>query len=103
MSEIFTFREIESKSQSVFYKNNVVRAYLFGSYANGLPDGNSDIDIAIDTGGRISFLRVCGVMEELSQVFNKRVDLFDFREIEEGSGILDEIKKRGILIYEKEQ
>ena len=63
----------------------------------------SDIDIAVETDGKVSFLRVCGIMEELSQLFNKRVDLFDFREIEKDSYVSDEISKKGILIYETER
>ncbi|MCL2813870.1 MAG: hypothetical protein FWD23_04650 [Oscillospiraceae bacterium] len=56
--------------------------------------------MALDTEGKISFLRVCGVMEELSQIFEKKVDLFDFREIEQDSDIMKEITKKGILLYE---
>ena len=100
MDKIYSVSEIEKKSKEIFRKNNVIRAYLFGSYAYGNPGGNSDIDIALDTGGSISFLRVCGVMEELSQILEKNVDLFDFREIEKNSDIMKEITQRGILLYE---
>ena len=100
MDKIYSVSEIENKSREIFKKNNVIRAYLFGSYAYGSPGNNSDIDMALDTGGKISFLRVCGVMEELSQVFEKKVDLFDFREIEKDSEIMKEITKKGILLYE---
>ena len=100
MDKIYSIDEIENKSKYIFQKNNVIKAYLFGSYAYGNPDGKSDIDIALDTGGNISFLRVCGVMEELSQIFEKNIDLFDFREIERESDIMKEIIQRGVLLYE---
>ena len=100
MDKIYSVSEIENKSREIFQKNNVIRAYLFGSYAYGSPGDNSDIDMALDTGGNISFLRVCGVMEELSQILEKKVDLFDFREIEQDSDIMKEITKKGILLYE---
>jgi len=100
MDKIYSIGEIGNKSESIFKKNNVIKAYLFGSYAYGNPDSASDIDIALDTGGNISFLRVCGVMEELSQILEKKVDLFDFREIDQESGIMEEITQRGVLLYE---
>jgi predicted nucleotidyltransferase len=100
MNKVYSISEIENKTKEIFQKNKVIRAYLFGSYAYGNPDGESDIDIALDTGGNISFLRVCGVMEELSKTLEKDIDLFDFREIERGSDIIKEITQRGILLYE---
>ena len=103
MGKIYSIDEIESGTRDIFNKNNVIRAYLFGSYANGTPCEESDIDIALDTGGNISFLRVCGVIEELVQAFNKDIDLFDFREIEEGSSIMNEIMQKGVLLYEARQ
>ena len=103
MDKIYSIDEIENKTKTIFHKNNVIKAYLFGSYAYGNPDGKSDIDIALDTGGNISFLRVCGVMEELSQLLGKDVDVFDFREIEKGSNIMKEIMQRGVLLYEAKQ
>ena len=103
MNKIYSIDEIGNKTKTVFYKNNVARAYLFGSYAYGDADGESDIDIAIDTGGKISFLRICGVMEEVSQILEKPVDLFDFREIDEDSDMMAEILQKGVLLYEAQQ
>jgi predicted nucleotidyltransferase len=103
VDSIFSIEEIKSKADAVFRENQVKRAFLFGSYAHGNPGAISDVDIAVDTEGNISFLRVCGLMEELSQIFGKRVDLFDFREIEKNSGIMKEITQRGVLLYEAQQ
>jgi predicted nucleotidyltransferase len=100
MNKIYYIDEIGSKTKDIFLRNNVAKAYLFGSYAHGNPDEASDIDIALDTGGNISFLRVCGVMEEISSMLKKKVDLFDFREIKKDSGIMKEIVQRGVLLYE---
>jgi len=100
MDKIYSIDEIESKTKDIFLKNNVAKAYLFGSYANGSPSETSDIDIAVDTGGNISFLRVCGVMEEISNALEKKVDLFDFREIKTDSNIMKEILQKGVLLYE---
>ena len=103
VDKIYSINEIEEKSKEIFKENNVLKAYLFGSYAYGNPGGKSDIDIALDTGGKISFLRVCGVMEELSQIFEKNIDIFDFREIEQNSDIMNEITQRGVLLYEAQR
>ena len=99
MNKTYTIDEIEKKSKIIFAKNNVARAYLFGSYAYGSPHGNSDIDIALDA-KNTSFLRICGMMEELSQIFGKSIDIFDFREIEKDSNIMKQIEQKGVLLYE---
>lgn len=51
----------------------------------------------------MSFLRICGINEELFQSFEKNVDVFDFREIEQDSDILNDITQRGVLLYEAER
>ena len=103
MNRIYSIDEIENKTKSVFQRNTINKAYLFGSYAYGNPNSESDVDIALDTGGNISFLRVCGVMEEIAQILDKPVDVFDLREIEADSEIMKEIIRRGVLLYEARQ
>jgi len=47
MGKIYSVAEVEIIANEVFSKNNIIRAYLFGSYAYGYPDEDSDIDIAV--------------------------------------------------------
>ncbi len=103
MNKLLNVQEISDNAKMIFVNNSVKRALLFGSYAYGNPTEESDIDIVIDTEGKLSFLRVCGICEELKQVFNKKVDLFDIREIKQGSNTLEDILTKGVLLYEKKQ
>ncbi|MCL2081198.1 MAG: nucleotidyltransferase domain-containing protein [Oscillospiraceae bacterium] len=100
---IYKIDEIAKITENVFINNGVRRAYLFGSYAAGNPDPKSDIDIVMDTDGKMPYLRVCRVSEELREVLHKKVDLFDIREIKPDSGMMREITGKGVLLYEKER
>lgn len=103
MSKKLNIQDIRDGAKTIFVNNNVKRAFLFGSYAYGNPAENSDIDIVIDTEGRLPFLRVCGICEELRIIFKKKIDVFDLREINNNSNIFNDIIKKGIVLYEKEQ
>lgn len=55
MSKKLNIQDIRDGAKTIFVNNNVKRAFLFGSYAYGNPAENSDIDIVIDTEGRLPF------------------------------------------------
>ena len=66
--------DIKSLKPDLVAKYNVTRLGLFGSYANGDPKGNSDIDILIDFEKPVGwdFFTIEKMFEER---FNKKIDL----------------------------
>ena len=98
---MLTVSEIRQKLTPVFDKNGVTKATLFGSYAANLATEHSDIDLVIDTEDHIKGLRFFGILDEIKKVLNQDVDLLVQRMIEENSVIDQEIKKEGVIIYEK--
>lgn len=94
---IYTTEQIKSILFPIFQSYNVQSAVLFGSYAKGTPQNNSDIDILVDSG--LHGLAFYGLLEDVVTSLNKSVDLIDCTEIIPDSAIDSEIKKNGVLIY----
>lgn len=96
---IYTLPEIERILSPVFSEYPVKKAILFGSYAKGLAEPNSDVDILVDSG--LKGLSFFGLLEDVSTALDKNVDLLDISQIEPDSNIHLEIVKSGVVIYEK--
>ena len=101
MSEVYTIDEIKEKLEPVFRNTPIEKAVLFGSHAKGLQTISSDIDIAIDSQGKLLNINFYGVLEEISECLKKRVDLIEFSEIREGSSIYSAVTQEGVLLYER--
>ena len=72
---------------------------LIISVAKGTNNINSDIDIVVDS--HLKGLKFIGLLEDVKQAINMDVDLFDISYIEKASLVEEEIKRTGVLIYEK--
>lgn len=48
--KIYTIDDIKSALKPVFKDYNIKKAILFGSYAKGIADKQSDVDILVDSG-----------------------------------------------------
>ncbi len=83
----------------IFQEYNVKKAVLFGSYAKGLANERSDVDICVDSGLR--GLRFFGLLEDVTEALNKNVDLIDTSQIVQDSRVEKEIDNTGVLIYGK--
>lgn len=94
---IYTTEQIKAILFPIFQTYNVQSAVLFGSYAKGTPQKNSDIDILVDS--NLHGLAFYGLLEDVVTSLNKSVDLIDCSEVIPNSVIDDEIKKNGVLIY----
>lgn len=94
---IYTVSDIQSKLQPVFKKYNIKKAILFGSYAKGLADSNSDIDIVVDS--NLRGLAFYGFLEDVVTSVDKSVDLLDMSQITPASPIQNEINSTGVVIY----
>ena len=90
--------ELKNKLCPIFKSYNVKKAILFGSFAKNTKTSKSDIDILVDSG--LKGLSFFGLLEDITNVVEKEVDLIDVSQIEKNSQIENEIKKTGVLIYE---
>lgn len=76
MSNEEKIKQISEKATPVFEKYGLKYAGVFGSYARGQSRDDSDIDILIKKGSKsLSLLDFVGMKNELSEIFNKKVDI----------------------------
>lgn len=71
----------KQKLVRILRRNDVVKAGLFGSQANGTAKKNSDIDILISFKGRKSLLDLIGLKQELEDSFKKKFDVITYKSI----------------------
>ena len=77
----------------------VKRLYLFGSYAKGTANEESDIDLLVEKGKPMSLLKLSGMRQSIQDALNLSVDLVTTVGIEES--FRNEIAGTEILLYEE--
>ena len=101
MGHIYTIDEIKEKLLPIFKREPIKRAVLFGSYAKGCAREKSDIDIFIDSEGKLNGWDYFGVLEDVSSSFGVSVDVIPECDVIKGGRIQREIAETGIVIYER--
>ncbi len=71
---------------------------LFGSYARGGADEDSDIDLIIEFEGKVSLMKVLGLKTRLEADLRKKVDLVEPDNID--ADLVVEIAKDAVVLYE---
>jgi len=102
MARTYTTDEIIAKLRPIFNAVPVERAILFGSYAKGRATSSSDIDILIDSNGKIRGIDFFGVLEDIVEALQIPVDLIEASQVIEGGRAQREIMETGVVIYERE-
>ena len=88
---------ISRKCSEIFDKYKINFCYLFGSYAKGKAKDDSDVDLLIST--EIKGLKFFGLVEELRNSLQKKVDVIEVAGLKNSVELLEEILKDGIKIY----
>ena len=99
--KIYTIEELKDILKEIFKNFSVKKAILFGSYAKNMQTSKSDIDLVIDSDGKLLNINFYGLLEDLVQGLNKNIDLFEISEIQKGSKIYKDIQKEGIVVYKE--
>ena len=97
---ILSTKEIFEICSNFFKKFNVSYAYLFGSYAKGIANEKSDIDILISD--EVKGLEFIGLAEELCSKLHKKVDLIRIDDLKNNYEFLNEILATGVKIIGRE-
>lgn len=95
----YTINEIKEKTVPIAKEFGIKSMSLFGSYARGDANDNSDVDIFIDKGKMRSLIRYYMFVQELEKVLNCHVDVVTTGI--EDKEFLQQIMIDGVLIYEE--
>ncbi len=102
MSEkVYSIEEIKKILKEILKDKPVYQVVLFGSYAKNMATKESDLDLIIDTKSELRGFALMKLICEIEEKLQKDVDGFEKYEIIEDSKIDKEIKKTGVVVYEK--
>lgn len=90
--------DIEILIKSLLRKYHAEYAILFGSYARGDADENSDIDVIVVGGENFIAKNIFAFGEDLRQLTNKNVDVFEIREVNMNTEFYDSVLREGVRI-----
>ena len=102
MSEkIYTIEEIKKILSEILKDKPVYQVILFGSYAKKNATKDSDIDLIIDTKSKLKGFALLKLICQIEEKLQKEIDGFEKYEIVENSLIDKEIRKTGVIVYDK--
>lgn len=81
---VYTLEQLRDMIVPLVKRYGMRQASVFGSYARGEADADSDIDVLLDGGEAFRPINVFAVAEDLHEMSGKRVDVYELRELDEG-------------------
>lgn len=91
---VYTIDEIKAKIEPIAKQYNLSKVYLFGSYARGEEDENSDVDIALELEDVSKYMDVYG---SLSSIFCEKVDILLVSDLLSPRTNIGELVKKSFL------
>ncbi|MBQ8400931.1 MAG: nucleotidyltransferase domain-containing protein [Clostridia bacterium] len=100
---VYTIDEIRRRILPVALKYRLPAVYLFGSYARGTADEDSDIDLLVDTTGTAltSLFSLGGLYCDLEEVLGKKIDLITVSALQQSVRAVSEERFRDTVWKEK--
>lgn len=109
---VLSIDQIKKVTTPIFKKYNLSNVYLFGSYASGMADVNSDVDILFTPPSKFTLTMMSDLEDDLQKVLQKKVDLIseniylkDMTSENSDEGVLakeifyEQVKNGRILLY----
>lgn len=97
-TDILSLDGLSGIVRPIIDRHRVDKAVVFGSYARGTATPESDIDMVVYGGDGFQARSVFAIAEELHEASGKRVDVYERREIQEGSPLLRAIEEEGVAL-----
>lgn len=95
---ILSWEEIVKIVKPIAGKYGIKELYLFGSYARGEADENSDLDFLVYGGEHFKLTMIFAFAEELREALKKDVDVFEINEINLNSDFYHTIMNERMLV-----
>ena len=93
---VYSIDELAEIIAPIARELGVERVYLFGSYARGEADADSDVDILIESGRIDSYLGIGKLYSRLNRAFEKDLDIVPSDASQE---FIDRIRPDLMLVY----
>ena len=95
---MLTHEEIYSAVRACLKKYNADYALLFGSYARGEANENSDVDLVIIGGEGFHPTDIFAIADDLYNAWGIAVDVYEMQEIDKDAPLYDAIMREGVKI-----
>lgn len=95
---IYTLEKIRAIVKPIADKYNVQSIYLFGSYARGEANENSDLDFLVFGGDNFKLTNIFALAEDLRTAFQRQVDVFEINEINTNSDFYSTIMNERLSV-----
>ena len=99
MEQIYTIDSLRSIIAPIAAQHGVDRIYLFGSYARGEANQNSDVDLRVDKGNLRGLFALGALYCDLEDSLGKKLDLLTTGSLDQS--FLKEIEKEEVLLYDR--
>ena len=83
-AQVYTLNQLRDMVNPLVERYGMRGASVFGSYARGEANAESDIDVLLDGGDSFRRINVFAVAEDLHEASGKRVDVYELSELDEG-------------------
>ncbi len=78
----------------------IKKIYLFGSYAKGTATEESDVDLLIESGNRMTFLTLSGLRQDMCESLKLPVDIVTINALDDD--FRASIKDDEVMLYEEQ-
>lgn len=96
-TQVYSIDELKQIITPIAKKYQLANVYLFGSFARGDYDEQSDIDLRIEKGNMKGMFALCGFYTEVSEALERKVDVLTTGSLEDS--FLEEIRKDEVTLY----
>ena len=96
--KIFSLAEIKDLVKPIAEKYHAEKVYLFGSYARGEADEESDLDFLVFGGKNFKLTNILAFAEDLRELSKKNVDAFEIREVNQDSDFYKTVMTERVLV-----
>ena len=98
VNDVLTIEDISAFLLGILKKYHAEKAMVFGSYARREASPDSDIDVIIFGGSQFIPTDIFAIAEELHEKFDKPVDVYEIREINQGTAFYQSIMSEGVMV-----
>lgn len=98
VNQTLSLEEIAAVIRPLAEKFHIQEVYLFGSYARGDADGDSDVDVLAVGGEGFKLTNILAFGYELSEALRRDVDAFEIRELKSDSDFYQNVMKERMRV-----